>query len=201
MHQPKLILADEPTAALDEQSGRTVVELLQQRAKQSNTTIIIVTHDNRILDVADRIVNLVDGRIRSDVLVQEVAIISQMLTQCPIFDKSTPRTLANVADQMSALRVNAGDTIVREGDIGAHFYLIRKGKVEIRKSNADTPLAQLSAGDFFGELALLTGQPRNASVIAVEDCVLYTLTKPNFQLAIDESATLADEIRRSVFDR
>ncbi len=67
VHNPKLVLADEPTAALDEQSGRAVVELFQRMAKENNSTIIIVTHDNRILDVADRIVNLVDGRIRGDV--------------------------------------------------------------------------------------------------------------------------------------
>ncbi len=89
VHQPKLILADEPTAALDEQSGRAVVELLQRMAKENDATIIIVTHDNRILDVADRIINLIDGRIRSDVLVKEAAIISQMLAQCSVFNGVT----------------------------------------------------------------------------------------------------------------
>lgn len=65
VNQPKIILADEPTAALDKVSGRDVVELMQQLAKQQNCTILLVTHDNRILDIADRILSLEDGRLLS----------------------------------------------------------------------------------------------------------------------------------------
>ncbi|HEY9769237.1 MAG TPA: DevA family ABC transporter ATP-binding protein [Coleofasciculaceae cyanobacterium] len=63
---PKIVLADEPTAALDSKSGRDVVELMRQLAREQGCTILIVTHDNRILDVADRIVELEDGRITLD---------------------------------------------------------------------------------------------------------------------------------------
>ena len=58
---PKLVLADEPTAALDSKSGRDVVNLMQQLAKEQDCSILIVTHDNRILDIADRIINMEDG--------------------------------------------------------------------------------------------------------------------------------------------
>ncbi len=61
--QPQLILADEPTAALDKQSGRDVVEILQRLAKEQNCTILLVTHDHRILDIADRIIYMEDGRL------------------------------------------------------------------------------------------------------------------------------------------
>jgi putative ABC transport system ATP-binding protein len=61
--QPKIVLADEPTAALDKQSGRDVVDLMQKLAKEQGCTILMVTHDNRILDVADRIVYMEDGRL------------------------------------------------------------------------------------------------------------------------------------------
>ena len=64
--RPKMVLADEPTAALDSKSGRDVVELMQQLAREQGCTILIVTHDNRILDVADRIIELEDGRITLD---------------------------------------------------------------------------------------------------------------------------------------
>jgi putative ABC transport system ATP-binding protein len=59
--QPRLVLADEPTAALDKQSGRDVVEIMQRLAKEQNCAILLVTHDNRILDIADRIVKMEDG--------------------------------------------------------------------------------------------------------------------------------------------
>jgi putative ABC transport system ATP-binding protein len=64
--QPQLILADEPTAALDSKSGREVVTLMQQLAKERGCTILMVTHDNRILDVADRIIHMEDGCLIRD---------------------------------------------------------------------------------------------------------------------------------------
>ena len=63
---PKLVLADEPTAALDSKSGRDVVEIMQRLAKEYGCTILLVTHDNRILDIADRIVHMEDGRLAKD---------------------------------------------------------------------------------------------------------------------------------------
>lgn len=60
---PKLVLADEPTAALDKKSGRDVVELMQHLAQEQGCTILLVTHDNRILDIADRLVQMEDGHL------------------------------------------------------------------------------------------------------------------------------------------
>jgi putative ABC transport system ATP-binding protein len=65
VRKPKIILADEPTAALDSVSGREIVDLLQQLARQQDCAILLVTHDNRILNIADRILTLVDGRLTS----------------------------------------------------------------------------------------------------------------------------------------
>jgi putative ABC transport system ATP-binding protein len=63
--RPKIILADEPTASLDRQAGRDVVELLRQLARRQGCAVLMVTHDNRILDIADRILSLEDGRLSS----------------------------------------------------------------------------------------------------------------------------------------
>jgi putative ABC transport system ATP-binding protein len=62
---PKLILADEPTAALDKKSGRDVVEIMQRLAKEQGTAVVLVTHDNRILDIGDRLINMEDGYLES----------------------------------------------------------------------------------------------------------------------------------------
>jgi putative ABC transport system ATP-binding protein len=59
--QPKLLLADEPTSSLDKQSGRDVADLMQSLAREQGCTIVLVTHDNRILDIADRIIRMEDG--------------------------------------------------------------------------------------------------------------------------------------------
>jgi putative ABC transport system ATP-binding protein len=61
---PQMVLADEPTASLDSKSGHDVVNIMQKLAKEQGCTILIVTHDNRILDVADRIVELEDGHLK-----------------------------------------------------------------------------------------------------------------------------------------
>ena len=63
--RPRIVLADEPTASLDKQSGREVVDRLHELARKEGTAVVLVTHDNRILDVADRIIHLEEGRLSS----------------------------------------------------------------------------------------------------------------------------------------
>ena len=60
---PQLLLADEPTSALDSVTGREIVILLKKLAKDQNCSVLMVTHDPRISDMADRILNMEDGRI------------------------------------------------------------------------------------------------------------------------------------------
>ncbi len=63
---PPIVLADEPTAALDAESGRVVTELLREVAKERGGTVVVVTHDNRIFHLADRIVHIEDGLMQPD---------------------------------------------------------------------------------------------------------------------------------------
>ena len=63
---PKLIFADEPTAALDKDSGQEVVKMFRKLGQIRKTTTLMVTHDNRILDLADRIITMEDGKIVDD---------------------------------------------------------------------------------------------------------------------------------------
>jgi putative ABC transport system ATP-binding protein len=74
--KPKILLGDEPTAALDKDSGRTVVNLMKEMAEKEKTTIIMVTHDNKILDVADRIIIVEDGMLATKE--QEEAFVARM---------------------------------------------------------------------------------------------------------------------------
>ena len=71
---PKIVLADEPTAALDKQSGRDVVNIMQRLAKEQGCTILLVTHDNRILDIADRIIYMEDGQLKPNPVAQTVGV-------------------------------------------------------------------------------------------------------------------------------
>lgn len=81
--EPGMLLADEPTASLDSQSGREVVDRMQSLARKQGTTILLVTHDNRILDVADRLVHLEDGHLRTftDAVISNTRHMMQMLAE------------------------------------------------------------------------------------------------------------------------
>ena len=203
VHNPQIVLADEPTAALDKKTGREVVTLFQEMAKEHGCTIIIVTHDNRILDVADRIVNMVDGYIHSNVLVQESAAICEFLRQCPPFADLTPRSLTEIADQMKAVLYPPGTAIIRQGEAGHEFYLLRKGSVDVTQQHGDETrqVATLTEGDFFGEVALLEDKPRNATVRAKTETLCYTLSKEEFRQVISRSHTFEEELRKALFAR
>lgn len=203
-NRPKLILADEPTAALDEHSGRDVVNLLKRLAQEEGCTSLIVTHDNRILDVADRIVSMANGHIKSNVLVQEEIEICEFLKQCDVFSHLTTGTLTNIAEEMEMEGHPAGTVIIRQGDEGDKFYLIKRGEVDVIVNQGqpdEARVATLSKGQFFGETALLTGAPRNATVIARQDVELYTLDKPHFQSAIAASEPFRKELEKILFQR
>ena len=71
VHNPKLIVCDEPTAALDAKTGQAVMEILRNIANDKNRAVLIVTHDNRIYKYADRILEMSDGRIIGDFTPQD----------------------------------------------------------------------------------------------------------------------------------
>ena len=75
--EPQVILADEPTAALDSHSGRTVMEMLRDLAHRNGRAVVVVTHDNRVLEYGDRVVRIEDGHILSDTSEQSSVVSSQ----------------------------------------------------------------------------------------------------------------------------
>jgi len=199
VHGPRLILADEPTAALDADSGREVVTMFQELACEKKCTILIVTHDNRILDVADRIINMVDGRIRSNVLVQRSAIMCNILKGIPVFENLVPRMLSQVADKLDLKQYKDGEEIIRQGEMGDEFFIIAKGEVDIVIDGVATKV--LKAGEVFGEVSLMKKQPRNATVRARGDVACFVLNEANFQEAVKSSASFEQELRRILFER
>ena len=203
VNRPKLILADEPTAALDKDRGREVVALLQHLAQVEGATIIIVTHDNRILDIADRIVNLVDGHIVSNVVVQDAMIACEFLMKCPVFSELSPTMLSALSEKTTTMHCAPDAILFRQGDAGDRFYIVKRGTVAIidEADTANRVIATRGEGEFFGEAALLTGDPRNATVQAMGDVELLTLSKEDFQATIESSKTFKDQLLQVFFQR
>ena len=199
VNHPRLVLADEPTAALDKDSTVNVINLLKQTTIEHGSAVMMVTHDHRIIDCADRLVHMVDGRIMSDVVLHDALRICEFLRPIDLFKTLTPRQLTDVAEEMTKRHYAAGEIIIREGEPGEEFMLISEGEVEVIR--AEHEVARLGPGDFFGEVALISGEPRNATVVAVTEVDTYVLGKTDFQTAIATSQSFRDQLYRVYFMR
>jgi len=203
VNRPRIVLADEPTAALDKDASKDVVDLLKGLVREDGSTILMVTHDNRILGVADRIINMVDGRIISDVVISEAVEICEFLKTSQVFQHLSPAELSNVAGKMSKRRHPAGVKIIKQGDVGDELFLIGEGTVDVRVRDGQIErwLATLRQGEFFGEAALITGDPRNATVESREEVLLYVLGEKDFRAALDASPTFREQLINVYFQR
>ena len=199
VNHPKLILADEPTAALDKDSTMNVIHLLKQTTIDYGAAVMMVTHDHRIIDSADRLVHMVDGRIVSDVVLHDALRICEFLRPIDLFKALTPQQLTDVAEHVKKRHFAAGETIVREGEPGEEFFVISDGEVEVIR--ADHEVARLGPGDFFGEVALISGEPRNATVVAEGEVDAYVLGKTDFETALASSRSFRDQLHRVYFMR
>jgi len=97
-----------------------------------------------------------------------------------------------------------GELILRRGDAGDSMFVIRRGKVEVRlpTGNGDgQQVAELETGNFFGEMALLTGEPRNADVVALTEVETLQITKGCIQPLLDNNAMLAEELSHKISER
>lgn len=202
-HAPRIVLADEPTAALDEESGRIVVSLFQELARQHGVTTLMVTHDNRILNVADRIVNMIEGRIKSDVVVGESALICELLQSFDIFKELSPRTVASVADNMRGEEFAPGDIIVRQGEPSDKFYLIRSGVLEASSVDADgkRSVTTMTERECFGETNLHADGLWTATVTATRPTLLYLLRRAALRAVLESAASSREELEGTLFGR
>ncbi|VTR97663.1 ATP-binding cassette domain-containing protein [Tuwongella immobilis] len=199
INKPKLILADEPTAALDEKSSDKVIHMLKRLAVEDGATSLVVTHDTRIRDMADRIITMEKGRIASNVPVRESLKLCEYLRECAVFSTLTPDAISRVAGNMRLERYPVGTTIFHQGDAGDKFYIVWSGEVSILISQGGGPaneVARLGEGRYFGERALMTGEPRNATVRANSPVEVYSLGNAEFQAALQSSTPFIEQIRR-----
>lgn len=133
VHHPRTILADEPTASLDKHSGRDVVELIQQLAREEGAAVVLVTHDNRILDIADRILHLEDGRIKNlmDAVGDEAGRILNLMAR---FEPQAYSELA--AFSLALTRVASADKAIDEAE-NATIRRILQEVSELSKGEAE----------------------------------------------------------------
>ncbi|KFE68885.1 Crp/Fnr family transcriptional regulator [Hyalangium minutum] len=119
---------------------------------------------------------------------------TQLLAKVPIFEHLAEGELKHLSGLLQARRYPRGEVIFHQGDVGTALFIIRKGQVAIRLSSLDgkeVTLALLERGDFFGELALLDGEPRSTDAVARKETELLCLQRESFHQYLDSSPRVA----------
>lgn len=175
--QPAMLLADEPTASLDKNSGRDVVERMKFLAKEHGTTILLVTHDNRILDIADRIVHLEDGRLST----------------------FTDSVIANNQQMMAMLAENRKkqpiESIVQDLDEAGFENLLHEITDESTRFLAATALANDGAFRSMLERGLHAFTEKLAQLLNAQRSSLFLVEDDSLLLKIAEDVDPDNEIR------
>ena len=127
------------------------------------------------------------------------ASIDSTLAKIPLFKECTKKELQAVSRLVTPINVRAGKVLTKEGDAGREFMIIASGSASVRRKGRK--IATLGPGDFFGELALLAGVPRTATVIAESDMVVEALNRAEFATLLDESPSIARKVLSAVAKR
>jgi len=124
---------------------------------------------------------------------------SEFLGQVKIMETLSDMERRTIADALVAQQFNAGDIIIRQGDPGTGFYIIGSGSVtcsrQLSESSPPEELCKLAKGEYFGEIALLTDRPRQATVTATEPCEILCLSSKKFQRVM---GPMSDVLKRNM---
>lgn len=122
-----------------------------------------------------------------------------LLKGVPLFSGCSRRQLGEIASIADEIRFPAGRTLIVEGRRGREFFVLVDGTVEVRRRGRR--VATVGGGSFFGEAALLTGKPRNASVTAISPVQALVITDRAFRRLLEDSPAIAGKILASLAER
>ena len=131
------------------------------------------------------------------------AHLRRVLQQAYFLQLLTPKELDQLVVSLKAARVFKGYEIIKQGDPGDAFYLIATGKVSVwmNKGSEKVKMAELRADDFFGEMALISNEPRNATVTAEGQTELFVLQKSDFEKILLKNPAIAGKLKKAYDER
>jgi CRP-like cAMP-binding protein len=124
---------------------------------------------------------------------------TDVLKKVPLFSGLDDRELQEIAAQMRERRFAAGDTVTQEGAGGAGFFVVEQGEADV--SVAGDVRGSIGAGDYFGEIALLTGSDRTATITARTDMVCWGMTPWDFRPLVESNSAIAWKLLTAMADK
>jgi CRP/FNR family cyclic AMP-dependent transcriptional regulator len=124
---------------------------------------------------------------------------SDVLKQVPLFASLDDRELEQIAATMRERRFAAGATVTEEGAGGAGFFVIESGEADVTVEG--NPRGSIRPGDYFGEIALLTGSDRTATIVAKTDMVCWGMTPWDFRPLVESNSTIAWKLLTAMADK
>src|SRR2546427_11130276 len=138
-------------------------------------------------------------------VINETEQLVQFLKNVKLFAELNPDSLAKLGTCLKTAEFPPAEVIVREGAPGVSMYIIKSGLVEVRKKDPTTGIdflvAQLSEGAAVGEMSLLTGKPRSATVTTVQPTVVFTLTRADFRNLLTQHPEISLGLARILAER
>lgn len=140
-----------------------------------------------------RTVHLERGKDRKQ---ETASTIRQYAQKLPFLQFLEPQQVDQLVDHARLLRFGRGEKVIEQGTAGESMFILLSGEasVFVRANSADTRVATLHSGDYFGEMSLLTGEPRSATIVAHVDCELWEIDKPIFSELLQENEQLVQRL-------
>lgn len=128
----------------------------------------------------------------------ELGLLARMLRKIDFFTPLTIGQVEKILPRIMLYSYDKGETVFSQGETGDAFYIVYQGSVEIRLRRwlvLSKKIATMKAGDFLGEIALISDEPRTATVVCAEPTLMFTLIAEDFKFVLQENPAAADEMK------
>lgn len=125
----------------------------------------------------------------------------ELLSNLPLFKPFPVEEAVGLSRSALERKFGVGEEVITEGRHGTSFYVVVKGRLSVRTGNPQKEIAVLERGAAFGEMSLLTGEPRSATVVALEDCTLFELGRDVFQRHLEAHPERLEKLASMIEER